>query len=75
MKVYLDNCCLNRPFDDQREDAVRMEAEAVMAIISRCDNGAWEFCISDVLFDEIDNTPNLVRKQRFLCCTDRHGAT
>lgn len=29
LRVYLDVCCLNRPFDDQRQDRVRLEAEAV----------------------------------------------
>jgi predicted nucleic acid-binding protein len=66
MKIYLDSCCLNRPFDDLRDDAVRMEAEAVMAIIDRCESGEWVFYASDVLFDEIDNTPDLNRKQKIL---------
>ncbi len=66
MKIYLDNCCLNRPFDDLDDDAVRMEAEAVIAIIDRCENGEWEFFSSDVLFDEIDNMPNFDRKQKVL---------
>lgn len=42
MRIYLDNCCLNRPYDDLRDDAVRMEAEAVIAIIDRCEKGVWE---------------------------------
>jgi len=25
MKIYLDVCCLNRPFDDQVQDRVRLE--------------------------------------------------
>ena len=66
MKIYLDSCCLNRPFDDLSNDAVRMEAEAVIAIIYRCESGEWEFCSSDVLFDEIDNTANLSRKEKAL---------
>jgi len=28
MKVYLDNCCFNRPFDDQSSPVVRLETEA-----------------------------------------------
>ena len=27
-KIYLDTCCLNRPFDDQTQDRVRLEAKA-----------------------------------------------
>jgi len=26
MKVYLDACCLNRPFDDQSQDRIRLES-------------------------------------------------
>ncbi len=66
MRLYLDNCCLNRPYDDLRDDMVRMEAESVMSIIARCEDGDWEFCSSDVLFDEIDNATNLVKKQKVL---------
>ena len=28
MKVYLDNCCFNRPFDDQTQLVVRLETDA-----------------------------------------------
>lgn len=30
--VYLDNCCLNRPFDDQQSIKVRLETEAKLYI-------------------------------------------
>lgn len=66
MKIYLDCCCLNRPFDVLLDDVVRMEAEAVITVIDRCENGGWELFTSDVLFDEIDNNPNLARKQKVL---------
>ena len=26
-KLYLDACCVNRPFDDQTQDRIRLEAE------------------------------------------------
>ena len=32
MRIYLDNCCLNRPFDDQSKMRIRLEAEAVLFI-------------------------------------------
>lgn len=32
MRVYLDNCCYNRPFDDQRQVRVRLETEAKLRI-------------------------------------------
>ena len=27
MKIYLDVCCINRPFDDQTEERIRMESD------------------------------------------------
>ena len=32
MKVYLDNCCFNRPFDDQTLLSTRLETEAKLKI-------------------------------------------
>ena len=33
VRVYLDICCLKRPFDDLTEPRVRLEAEAVLEIL------------------------------------------
>ena len=35
MRIYLDNCCFNRPFDDQRQIRVRLEAEAKLDVQGR----------------------------------------
>jgi len=32
MKIYLDNCCFNRPYDDQEQMKVRLETEAKLEI-------------------------------------------
>ncbi len=32
MRVYLDNCCFNRPFDDQSQPKIRLETEAKLYI-------------------------------------------
>jgi hypothetical protein len=32
MKIYLDNCCFNRPFDDQSQLRIRLESEAKLKI-------------------------------------------
>jgi predicted nucleic acid-binding protein len=34
MVLYLDICCLKRPFDDQAQPRVRMEAEAVLSLLA-----------------------------------------
>jgi hypothetical protein len=42
VRVYLDNCCLNRPFDDQRQMRVRLEAEATLCIQEHIRRGVLE---------------------------------
>jgi len=32
MLIYLDNCCLNRPFDDQKQIRIHIETEAKLFI-------------------------------------------
>ena len=39
MKIYLDNCCFNRPFDDQGQIRVRLESEAKLEVQGRIMRG------------------------------------
>jgi predicted nucleic acid-binding protein len=32
MRIYLDNCCYNRPFDDQKQLRIRLEAAAKLGV-------------------------------------------
>ncbi len=32
LKIYLDNCCYNRPYDDQSQLKVSLEAQAKLEI-------------------------------------------
>lgn len=54
MKIYLDVSCLNRPFDDQTQLRVRLEAEAVTLIIEKCDAGEWQHVSSEMVDIEVD---------------------
>ena len=62
----MDNCCLSRPFDDLSNDIVRLESEAVLTIVDRCENGYWNFSSSDVLFDEISRLTDRIKKQKIM---------
>ena len=42
LRIYLDVCCLNRPFDEQTQDRVRLETEAILTILSHCKNRCLE---------------------------------
>lgn len=35
MKLYLDNCCFNRPFDDQSRIKIKLETDAKLFIHSK----------------------------------------
>ena len=56
MKIYLDNCCFNRPFDDQSKPRIHLESEAIKTIIDLIEKETWELISSDVLGYEISNT-------------------
>ncbi|UKO99081.1 hypothetical protein [Nostoc sp. UHCC 0870] len=40
--IYLDVCCLNRPFDDQTQERILLETEAVRIILAHCQIGEWQ---------------------------------
>ena len=56
MKVYLDNCCFNRPFDDQSSLVIQMETEAKLDVQERIRLGEIELCWSFVL--DYENSAN-----------------
>ncbi len=64
MSIYLDVCCLFRPFDNEAQDRVRLEAEAVLAIISLATERGWTLVGSDVVDHEIDGHPDEEKRVR-----------
>lgn len=66
MKVYLDACCLNRPFDDQSQPRVRLEVEAVSLILEKLNQGEWEWIGSEILLYELGQNPDVDNRQRTL---------
>ena len=53
---YLDLCCLNRPFDEQHQPRVRLEAEAVLGLIQLAILGELRWVASDAL--ELESSRN-----------------
>ena len=62
MKVYLDVCCLCRPFDDQLIPRIRYESEAVIAILNRCSLD-WELIWSSAITYEVAKIVDHDRKR------------
>ena len=57
--IYLDVCCLNRPFDDQAQARIHLEAEAVLVILNQCQAGHLTWISSDVVTLEIERSTGL----------------
>lgn len=64
LRIYLDVCCFNRPFDDQTQSRIRVETEAVLAILERCETEAWELIISEMVETELAQIADQERRQR-----------
>lgn len=60
--IYLDLCCLNRPFDDQHQPRVRLEAEAVLGLVQLARLGDLNWIASDVLDLESSRNPDVDRR-------------
>ncbi|MBI4684807.1 MAG: PIN domain-containing protein [Nitrospirae bacterium] len=74
MRIYLDVCCLNRPFDDQTQDRVHLESEAVLSILSHCQKKNWDLIGSEVIDIEISKIPEEERKHKVHILSDMHTA-
>jgi predicted nucleic acid-binding protein len=64
MRVYLDVCCLNRPFDDQSQERVRLESEAVKAVIELATKRVHRWVSSDAVGFEVAQDPDDGRRRR-----------
>lgn len=62
MKVYLDNCCLQRPLDDKSHVRVQLESEAVLAILSLHEQQRILLISSEVLEFELAQNPDPLRR-------------
>jgi len=62
MTIYLDNCCLNRPYDDQTAPRVRLEAEAIEMILAAVVNLRIKLLWSEVLDTENEQNPFAERR-------------
>ena len=57
MRIYLDNCCYNRPFDNWEQQDVYDEAQAVLEIQARIIKGRYELVWSFILDLEAIESP------------------
>jgi len=62
MKIYLDNCCFNRPFDDQKQLRIKLETEAKLRIQEDIRSGSHQLVWSYIL--DYENSRNPFRERR-----------
>ena len=62
MTVYLDNCALSRLTDDQTQERIREEAEAVERVLAGVRRGSIDLISSEALEDEIRRNPSMERR-------------
>ena len=62
MRVYLDNCCFNRPYDDQSQLRISIETQAKLYIQREITEGKLELVTSYVLLAE--NSANTVEQKK-----------
>ncbi len=64
IRVYLDNCCFNRPFDDQSQIRIRLETEAKLKIQEEIRAGRFHLVWSYILDYENHKNPYRERTLR-----------
>jgi predicted nucleic acid-binding protein len=62
MRIYMDNCCFNRPFDHQGQVRIRLETEAKLRIQERIAAGEIELAWSYIL--DYENAANPFEERR-----------
>ncbi len=66
MRIYLDNCCYNRPYDDQAQLRISLETQAKLQIQSMIRQKRLELVASYVLLYENSRNPHETRKNIIL---------
>ncbi|NEP51461.1 MAG: hypothetical protein F6K65_22745 [Moorea sp. SIO3C2] len=64
--IYLDVCCLNRPFDDWRQDRIRLEGQTILDIFQRFYSEEWKLVSSEAIEAELKRMLNLDKLDRII---------
>jgi predicted nucleic acid-binding protein len=64
MLIYLDTCCIQRPFDDRSQIRIALETETVLRIIQLVEQSDLDLLSSETLLLETEQNPH-PRRHRF----------
>ena len=73
LKIYLDNCCYNRPFDNVVDAKVIAETEAKLFIQSLVKYGDLSLVSSFVLYSEVIEIPSEYKRNSILNFIDQYA--
>jgi hypothetical protein len=62
MKLYLDTCVYNRPFDDQTQERINLETQAFLVILEKIEKKIYTLLVSEVNFFENERNKTFERK-------------
>lgn len=68
IKIYLDVCCLNRPFDDWSYERNRLEGESVTSILQLFNSEQYKLVSSEVVEVELRKMKNLDKLKQIKTC-------
>lgn len=75
MRIYLDNCCFNRPFDDQNQIRIKLETEAKLYIQEKIRQHeielVWSYLLDyENLANPYQDRKNAIREWKNLAVVD-----
>ena len=73
-RVYLDNCCYNRPYDDQNQLRISLETQAKLEIQRMIRDGSIELVTSYMTRFENNENPIDLRRNNIASFQDEHAA-
>ena len=72
-RVYLDNCCYNRPYDDQEQERIALESQAKLKIQAAIREGVLELATSYMTAYENDKNPYEMRRNNIQTFQERYA--
>lgn len=64
MLIYIDNCVLNRPFDDQSQERIYFETQAFLILLKQIDAGKIKYLNSFAIEYEISAISDTERESK-----------
>jgi hypothetical protein len=64
LKIYLDTCFYNRPFDDQTDEKIHIETEAIVTIFKLKDENRIKIIGSEIIDYETENITDFEKKMQ-----------